>query len=165
MLYIKITLIIIAILGLLLSLGEMLGFFRDKDRTNFAKIMKEKLQCPKDHPGAKKFINDFVSKNPKYKDIDVNIGEIEKVIFVGLWLGNSNNETGRHVDSVASGSLKIRNIHGQVSESLCSFEELKNWSKEAPFWKWLGWSIVAISIFLGIILLVIEEIVKRQCSL
>jgi len=43
MLYIKITLQLLAVVGLLFSLGEMLNFFTDKDRTDFVKIIKEKL--------------------------------------------------------------------------------------------------------------------------
>ena len=71
MLYIKIVLSLLSILGLLLSLGEMLGCFRDEDRVDFFRIIKEDLQCKKEHPGAVKFINDFVCKNPKY-DAGVN---------------------------------------------------------------------------------------------
>lgn len=160
MLYVKIILSLLAILGLFISLGEMLGRFKDKDRINFTKTMGTQLECPKDHPGAKKFINDFVSANPDYKNTKVDMAEVEKVVYVGLWLGNSNDETGRSVESVTSGTIKLKSFNGQVTKSLCSFEELKNWSNEAPFWKWLGWGIVAISVFLGIVLLVIEKMVK-----
>jgi hypothetical protein len=162
MLYIKITLQILAVLGLIFALGEMLNFFTDKDRIDFVKIIKEKLECPKDHPGAMKFIRDFVLKNPKYKNIDVKIEEVEKIIYVGTWSGTSNKEKGRRVDQIMSGSLKLRSNHGESTESLCSFEELRDWSKEAPFWKWLGWSMVAVSVLLGIVLFIIEEIIKRQ---
>lgn len=161
MLYIKIALSLLAILGLFISLGEMLGRFRDKDRVNFVKIMEKELECPKDYPGAVKFINDFVYSNPDYKTMDVD-GEVDKIVFVGLFLGNSSDKTGRHVDSVTSGTLKLKGYNGQVSKALCSFEDLKNWSREAPFWKWLGWGIVAGSVFLGIVLVVIEEMVKRK---
>lgn len=138
MLYIKIILSLLAILGLLISLGENLGRFKDKDRINFAKIMGTQLECIKNHPGARKFINDFVYANPDYKEMKIDDAEVEKIVFVGLWSGNSNNETGRHVDSVTSGTIKLKAFNGQVTKSLCSFEELKNWSNEAPFWKWLG---------------------------
>ena len=164
MLYIKIILGLLAILGLFISLGEILGHFRDKDRVNFTKIIEKQLECHKDHPGARKFIKDFVYANPDYKDMVVDT-EIEKVVFVGTWLGNSNIETGRHVDSVLSGSLKLKSFHGHVTKALCSFEDLKDWSKEAPFWKWLGWGILAFSVILGITLLIIEEIVKRNGSI
>ncbi len=162
MLCIKIILHVLAIVGLLFSLCEMLGFFADKDRTDFLKIIKDKLECSKDHPGARKFIRDFVLKNPEYRNVNVSMEEVEKIIYVGTWLGTSSKETGRYVDEIMSGSLKMKNIHGESTKSLCTFEELRNWSTEAPFWKWLGWAMVAVSVFLGIVLLVIEEIVKRQ---
>ena len=100
MLYIKITLNIIAILGLLLSLGEMLGFFRDKDRTNFIKIIKEKLECPKDHPGAKKFINDFVHKNSKLFSPTLS-----------LWLCHDNPNCAPDGVFVPAISILFRRIH------------------------------------------------------
>ena len=133
MLCFQIILSLLAILGLLISLGEMLGRFKDKDRINFTKIMSTQLECPKDHPGAKKFINDFVNVNPDYKNVKFDIAEVEKVVFVGLWLGNSNEKTGRSVESVTSGTIKLKSFKGQVTKSLCSFEDLKNWASETPF--------------------------------
>ncbi len=162
MLYIKIILSLLAIIGLSISLGEMLGCFIDKDRINFTKIMETNLECPKDHPGARKFINDFVLTNPEYRDMKVATAEIEKVVYVGTWIGNHNDENGRQVESVSSGTLKLKANNGQVTKPLCSFEDLKNWSIKAPFWKWLGWGIVATSVFLGIVLLIIEEIGKSS---
>ena len=44
MLYIKIMLSLLAIIGLFISLGEMLGRFIDKDRTDFTKIMETQLE-------------------------------------------------------------------------------------------------------------------------
>ena len=161
MLNIKILLSLLAIVGLGVSLGEMLGYFKDQHRINFVKIIEKELECPKEHPGAVQFIKDFVYSNPDYKNMDLD-GEVEKIVFVGNWLGNLSDKTGRHVDSVMSGTLKLKHYNGQVSKALCSFEELKVWSREAPFFKWLGWGIVATSVFLGIVLLVIEEIVNRK---
>lgn len=165
MLYIKITLALLSVLGLLISLGVMLGRFKDKDRLSFIKIMEKQLECPKDHPGARKFINYFVFSSPDFKNIEIDVTEIEKVVFVGTWSGTSSDEIGRHVDSIASGSLKLKSYNGKVTKSLCSFEDLKDWSKEVPFWNWLGWGVVAASVFLGIVLLVIEEIVKSRVAI
>lgn len=161
MLNIKIALAFLAVVGLFISLGEMLGWFRDKDRLALVAVIQEKLECPKDHPGAAKFINDFVLSNPDYTGIDIG-AEVDKVVFVGLWLGDSADQTGRHVDSLTSGTLKLKSHEGHVSKALCSLQDLKDWSKQSPFWKWLGWGIVAGSVALGIVLLIIEEIVKRR---
>ena len=158
MLHIKIVLSILGVIGLLISLGEMLGRFRDQDRVDFVETVERHLECPKDHPGAKKFINDFVHANPDYKSIEIDMTEVEKVVFVGTWTG----KTGRHVTSVISGDLKLRAFNGQVTKPLCSLNDLRDWGKEFPFWKWLGWGIVAASVFAGIVLLVIEEITKKK---
>lgn len=140
-----------------------MDYFRDKDRVNFLKIVEKQLECPKDHPGAMKFIKDFVHANPDFKNIEIDMTEVEKVVFVGQWTGHSPDQTGgRHVTSVISGDLKLKAFNGQVTKPLCSFEDVKNWSKESPFWKWLGWGILAASVFSGIVLLIIEEIIKRK---
>ncbi len=167
LLVLKILLRLLAVLGLLIVLGQMLGVFRDSDKLEFVKILENKLECPKNHPGAKKFINDFVYTNPDYRNIDINEAEIEKIIFVGFWVGQSNNRNERRVESVNSGTVKLKAFRGHVTKPLCSFEDLKTWSKESPFWKWLGWGIAAIGVFLEIALFVIEEIYtkKTQSSL
>ena len=161
MLYIKIALGFLAVVGLVIALGEMLGWFQDKDRLAFVNIIQEKLECPKDHPGAVKFISDFVLSDPDSATLDIG-GEVDKVIFVGSWIGNSDGKGGRHVDSLTSGTLKLRSYDGHASKALCSLEDMKAWSRQAPFWKWLGLSVLAGSVALGIALLVIEEILKRR---
>ena len=162
--FIKISLSLLAIIGLLISLGQMLGRFKDKDRINFLRRIEADLKCPKDHPGAVKFICDFVHANPEYDDVKFDSDEIVEVFFTGQWVGHSNAQTGRHVDSISAGTLKLRSVTGDVTKPLCSYEDLKDWSKESPFWKWLGWSIVAASVFLGLVLLVIEEFAKNNAA-
>jgi hypothetical protein len=156
---------LLAIIGLFIALGEILGLFRDTDKLEFVKILESQLECPKDHPGAKKFINDFIFTNPEYENMKIDETEIEKVIFVGLWVGKSDKEIGRQVESVSSGSLKLKALNGQVTNPLCSYGDLKNWLKESPVWKWLGWGIVATSVLLGIVLLFIEEMVKKKSAI
>ena len=69
-------------MGLLISLGEMLGYFKDKDRINFTKEIEKDLECLKNHAGAVKFINRFVLNNPDCEGLDI-AKEVEKVVFVG----------------------------------------------------------------------------------
>jgi len=154
MLSLKVLLHICAVAGLLISLGEMSGFFKDKDRIAFFKTIQNDLECNKSHAGAIKFIKDFVLKNPNFKGISQKaIEETEKITYVGMFMVDPENK--KPVNDILSGNIKLKNISGKTGSNLCSFEDLKKWSREAPFWKWLGWSIVAISVILSIILQII----------
>ena len=159
--YIKFTLSILAIFGLLISLGELLGRFKDHDRIDFANAIGRDLKCPIDHPGAKIFIRDFTSKNPIFKELDIE-KEIESVIFVGMVTGGNNPDSAFQLNSITAGDIVLRSTNGQATVPLCSYEDLKRWSKETPFWKWLGWGIVAVSVLLGLILLIIEEFISKK---
>ena len=144
-------------LDLISALYKLFNDYSDRLLEEF----KQNLECDKNHPGAKKFIRDFVLKTPKFKNISPrDLEETEKIIFTGTFMANPEQK--RPVDDILSGNIKLRNIHGQTTLSLCSFEELKKWAQEAPFWKWLGWSIVVISVVLSIFLLIIEEIIKKH---
>lgn len=159
MLSIKVSLLICAVAGVLISLGEMLGFFKDKDRISFFKTIKNNLECDKNLPGARKFIKHFVFRNPDFKGISQKeIEEAEKITFVGTFMADPENK--RPVDGILSGNIKLKNSRGKANLNLCSFEDLKKWSQKSPFWQWLGWSIVAISVVLSIILLIIEQTAK-----
>ena len=165
MLIIKILLSMLSVIGLLISLGHMLGRFKDKDRIAFLRNIEADLTCPSDHPGAVKFVDEFVRAAPEYKTVKIEFDEIDEIFFTGQWVGHSNVENGRHVDSISAGTLKLRSITGKVSKPLCSYEDLKKWSKESPFWKWLGWWIIALSVFLGIVVLVVEEYAKQTSTI
>lgn len=162
MLWIKIVLIILALIGLLISLGQMLGWFRDADRVALLRVIEKDLKCHKDHPGAMKFINRYLLKNPEYKQLDINANEIAEVAFVGNWHGQAGEGEAKCVDAIFSGVIKLRSTKGDVTRPLCSYEELKDWSRESPFWKWFGWGLVATSILLSIVLLVLEEMAKSN---
>jgi len=56
----------------LLSLFELLGFLKDKDRVSFYETLKKELEVKLDHPGTKKFIRDFIEDNPNLYWFSVN---------------------------------------------------------------------------------------------
>ena len=62
---------LLAVVGLFISLGEMLGCLHDKDRINFLKIIEKELEFPKDNPVAVHFINDFVYSNLDYGTMNI----------------------------------------------------------------------------------------------
>ena len=159
--YIKFTLSILAFFGLLISLGELLGRFKNQDRIDFANAISRDLKCPIDHQGAKVFIRDFTTINPIFKELDIE-KEIESVIFVGLVTGGNNPDSALRLNRITAGDIVLKSTNGLATVPLCSYEDMKRWSKETPFWKWLGWGIVAVSFILGFILLIIEEFISKK---
>lgn len=154
MIIVKFIIHIGAILGLILTLGNILGWFVDKDRVEFLKIINEKHKCSPDHPGARKFLKSFFYPLPATKEEKSKpIGEIA---FTGLF------RKGGSINEILSGSIIVRNKDGEKTRGLCTYSELQSWSKEAPFWKWTGWSILAISIILGIAIFILETKLKSS---
>jgi len=143
------------ILGVIIIFGQMRGLFKDKDRLSFVEAIETNLECPKDHPGARKFIDKFVHANPEYKNIKIDLEEVEKVVFVGQWMGSSSAETGRSVSSVVAGDLKLKSTNGAVTKPLCSFEDLKNWSRDPVVSKWVGFVLLTVGAILAFVLLLI----------
>ncbi len=150
---IKIIIHFFAVVGLILILGNLLNWYKDSDRISFFQIINNNHKCPPEHLGAQKFLKSFLYAWPLTEEEKTKV--IENIIFTGLF------EKGSGRQANLSGSIKIRTQDGYVSKELCSFEELRSWSKESPFWKWLGWWILAVSISLETFIFIIE-LLKRK---
>jgi len=148
----------IVIIGLLLSLFELLGFFKDKDRISFYETLKNKLEVNLAHPGTKKFIKDFIEDNPDYLNVDFS--EIEKITVRALGLGPANDDKKNETQMMA-GHVVLKRINGKVSKNLCSIDELRTWSEQSPFWRWFSWIILAIGVVLETSIFLFEEFIKK----
>ena len=149
----------IVIIGVLLSLLELLGFLKDKDRTCFYQNLRSKLEASLDAPGAKQFIKDFVESNANYRNVDLS--QIEKITVRALGLGPADDERGNATEMMA-GHVVLKRKDGKLSQNLCSIDELRSWAGESPFWRWFCWVILAIGVTLGAIIFVFEEFIKKS---
>lgn len=149
----------ILIIGVLLSLFELLGFLKDKDRTCFYQDLRSKLEASLDHPGAKQFIKDFVESNANYRNLDLS--QIEKITVRALGLGPADDESGNATEMMA-GHVVLKTKDGKLSKNLCSMEKLRSWAGESPFWRWVCLVIVAVGVALGAIIFVFEEFIKKS---
>ena len=153
MIIIKSTILICAVLGLTILLGQNLGLFVNKDRAEFLNIISREHKCSPDHPGAKMFLKSYfyslrISKEERDKPID-------KIVYVGTF-AKSNFPDGSTINDNISGVIKVRNKDGLASLGLCDYTELKSWAKETPIWKWVAWGLLAISIISQVILFFYE---------
>lgn len=141
---IKIIIHFLAVIGLIITLGDYLNWYKDSDRISFLQIINTEHKCTPNHPGAQKFLKSFLYKKPMAdEERNKTIGSI---IFTGIF------EKGRGQQTILTGLIKVKTLDGYVSRELCSFDELHAWAKESPFWKWTGWWILAISVVLKIII-------------
>jgi hypothetical protein len=145
---IKLLVHIVAILGVILSFAENKSWFKDKNRAVFVEILKKDSECSKNHPGAQQFLQDFVCKNPKYSKSDFTV--IDKVIMKGMRYGDKFGETN------VSGVVKLKNHEGKVTEVICDYNELCDWAKEMPLWKWLSWWLVCLGVVFEIIIAIFK---------
>ena len=151
MLIVKSIIHIAAIVGLILALGDILGWYKDKDRVAFLKVISKERKCSPDHRGAQKFLKSFFYPLANKEELSK---PIDKIQFVGLFT------KGGSVDTAVSGTIIVKNIYGEKTRELCSYSELLSWSKEAPFWKWIGWCILAASVISGMLIFIFETKLK-----
>lgn len=158
MLIIKTIFHAIIIFGLLLSLFELLGFFKDKERVNFYETLKRDLEVKLDHPVTKKFIKDFVLKNSDYRTMDLS--EVEKITVRALGFGPANDDR-KNSNQMITANVVLKRKDGKVTKNLCSIDELRAWSEQSPFWKWFAWSLLAIGVILDTTVFIFENFFKK----
>lgn len=146
---------LVTIISLFMVLFYNLGYFVDKDKEKFLKIISENLQCSPHLSGAQKFLGDFYY--PLFVDEKGKNIPIDKIIFVGTFTkGESLN--GNIIREVHSGVLKVKNRNGDVTKGLANYSELISWAKVNKFFKWASWSALAISIFFQVLIFLVWEL-------
>ena len=158
MLILKTIIRAIVIIGLLLSLFELLGCFKDRERMSFYKTLKNELEIKLEHPGAKKFIKDFI-KDTDYSNEDFS--KIEKITLRAFGLGHANDDN-KNATQMIAGHVILKRIDGKVSRNICSIDELRMWSDQSPFWRWLSWIILATGVVLETIIFLFNEFFKKH---
>lgn len=148
MLILKFIIRIAALSGLILVLGDNLGWFVDEDKIEFLEIISEKLESIPEHEGARKFLKSYLYPLPATREEKNK--PIDKIIFVGTFQKRGDYK------EIVSGVIKVRNTQGETTKALCTYSELRSWSKESFFWKWAAWLILAISIFAETIIFIFE---------
>lgn len=137
---------LIAILGLILSLGYLLNWYEDHDRTDFYQTIDKHHNCPVDHPGAKKFLKEyFYNQNPTKEEQNKEFKEIR---LTGIFSNGNLFQTYSVIVKARDGFAK----------RLSSLEELKNWSSSPPkFWQWIGWIVVSIGVLAEITISILDK--------
>jgi hypothetical protein len=73
------------------------------------------------------------------KTIPADMQQYEIKGLMLKWVAMGNNPP-------MSGTVHVEFTNGKRSTSVCRLDELKQWSVETPFYAWLGWWLLAISV-------------------
>ncbi len=148
MVILKSIILLLGVVGLLLAFSANVRWFSDKDKKEFVQLIENGVDP--NHPGTKKFLNEYFYSLPMTEE-EKSI-PIDKVVLAGIFIKHGEN----HKD-FTSGVIKVRNIHGETSQGLCSLSELESWTETTPFWDWLAWSLLALSMIIQIIIFIFEQ--------
>lgn len=152
----------LAIAGVSLALADNLGVLKDKDRAQFFGLLEENEECPASHPGASKFIDEFIYGDSQYENTARS--EVDTIILGGRIQMRSRVREKVTGTQVTTGLVKIRNREGKVSHGICSIGDLQKWAHQSRLSKWVPWWIIAVSVFLQLLVFLVSEAFPRQRS-
>ncbi len=132
----------IAIIGILIVIADLLGFFVDKDRLVFtSKILESRSHgVSPTSSGAKKFLLNFLSKDKQENDV----------------LSISNTRIQSAGGTTLSGVVRIVFKDSKEFEA-CSFEELEDWSRDTGVWIWNGVVVAILGEIFSILISIVEN--------
>ena len=137
----------VALVGVALVFCSLKGIFKNKNKVDFFKKIISDVEIT--HPSAKIFLKKY------FYSLDINADDkniqIDKIIYVGTFVKHDNQK------EPLEGVIKVRNVNGEASIALCSYNELKNWAYKTPFWDWFAWILIAFSTIIEIVIFLIES--------
>ena len=131
----------LVITGVVLTISDQLGWFRDKNRMLFISEFKRNRATP-DTSGAKAFMDRFFF--PKARELEPTAPIPVRFVFTGTFTGPSFERA-----DVLMGSVDAMNSQGGIA-SLCSVAEMEKWAEESPRWIfWFGVALTVIGMLVG----------------
>lgn len=126
---------VITFVGILVGLGNLLGWFCSKDRADFYNLVKNSATgIPIGHPAAEDFMNKFPPPS--------NFGKAKITHIIKLKLQTMSKFT-------ISGALRYMDENQKESSDVASFEDVRRWSEETPY-GWVAWWLILIGFVIGV---------------
>jgi len=138
----KVFVRIIAITGVIVSLCHLKGCFVDRNRQQIYNQLiskSTKYRVSIETPDVSKFLAKYYYS----KKIPDNMRSQAIKGLVLKWIAMGNNPP-------MSGTVHVEFTNGETTTSLCSLDELRQWSSEVPFYAWFGWWLLATSVIVEI---------------
>lgn len=146
--YLKAFVHSIAIIGVIMTLFNLNGYFTDKNRVNIYNQLLSKAyeyRVSFDTEGVNQFLSKYYYSKPI--PADMRSQPIKGLLLTWVGMGNSQP---------MSGSVHVEFQNGKKTTSLCRLDELKSWSTETPFYGWLGWWLLTVSVVSRIAIDILE---------
>jgi hypothetical protein len=150
---------VLAVAGLILALLEMTGLLVDDDKKSFYQQLTKELQVLPTHPGAHKFMTDFIFKRNRYLDLAPE--KIERITVDALGLSR-RDQYGQDRTELMSAYVVVQRKDQKQTTHLCSVEELRAWAEGSGVWKWIAWAMMAFGILLEIVVFYVEDISEKK---
>ena len=150
----KILIRVTVILGVVITFCDLKGYFLDENRQSIYNQLLQKsseYRVPISNAGVKTFLDEFYFSKP----IPADMRQFEIKGLVLKWIAMGNNPP-------MSGTVHVEFTNGKRSTSVCRLDELKQWSVETPFYAWLGWWLLAISVASEIVVDAFEYWANRK---
>jgi len=128
----------IAIAGVIITFGNLKGWFIDKNRQEiYRKLLSEssEYRVSIETPGVNTFLDKYYysRKIPS----DMQSLPIKGLTLKWMRIGGKGNPP-------MAGSVHVLFENEKRSTALCTLDELRQWANETPFYAWLGlWLMIA----------------------
>lgn len=128
---------VIMVVGVIISFGNLKGFFIDKNRLDLYNALLSKqnrYRVSADSLGARQFLKKYYYS----KVIPLEMRSYKAKGLLLKWMSIDKSPP-------MSGGVCIEFENGKTSTALSTLDELRQWVKESPFYGWLGWWLLAVS--------------------
>lgn len=150
----KIAVHISAIIGVIIMIGNIRGWFIESERIGiYKKLTNEPYTVELNYPGVDRFLDNFYDPSRANQDI-------KSMKIKGLrstWVSVGGN-------SPMAGNVHLWLEDDKQSTSLCTFDDLKDWSLQAPAYQVLALLLLIIGVFGNILIDIYARKRKKRQS-
>jgi len=125
------------IISVIISFLYLRGCFLDKERLSLYNNLlskQNKYRVSLQHPATQELMKKYYYS--KRIPTDMQSMEIKGLLL--KWIAIGGNPP-------MSGGVCVEFGNGKTSTVICTLDELRQWTKESPFYGWLGWWLLALS--------------------
>lgn len=151
--YLKVFVRLMAVGGVVVWLGDLRGWFVERDRqAMYTQLVCDYRVSVRD-PGVKCFLDQYyyTKKIPAEMRSEQLKGLLIKFISVGK-------------KSPMAGTVHVFFESGKRTIALCTLEELRQWADETPVHAWVGWWMVAVGLGAAIVIDLVGHLKKKAAS-
>lgn len=132
----KILIHFVAVLGVVILLFNLLGWFQSQKRLDlYKKLIEDPYRIEINYPGVQDFVDKFY--DPSKASSELKSSKIEGIKSTWVTVGGNKPMAG--------------NVHlwlegNRQSQALATLDELNDWARETPLYDWLSFILILIGV-------------------